>query len=205
MGGPINKLSLSKHPMTKIAIVSDPATRDAARTREAILRAAQNLFAQKGYTTVGVREIAAAAGVTAALITRYFESKEGLLRAAILDILIVDPFIDGPRESFGARAVSVLHAGDVGPSAMGMMILATADADARDMCSDLMLSHITAPLADWIGGDNAMSRATQINMMWIGYMTARHVLPLAVLTEQADDAIEHWLARTLQAIVDQSA
>ncbi len=191
--------------MTKITALSIPTTRDANRTRDAILRAAQNLFAQKGYTTVGVREIAAKAGVTAALIARYFESKEGLFRAAVEDILILTPFIDGPHANFGNRALMILRAGDVGPNAMAMMILATADADARALCSDLMRSHITAPLAEWIGGNSAMARATQINMLWIGYMTARHVLPLTALQPQPDEIIDRWLANTLQAIVDQSA
>ena len=42
--------------------------RDAARTRRRILDAAQVLFARQGYTTTGVREVAALAGVNATLI-----------------------------------------------------------------------------------------------------------------------------------------
>ena len=44
--------------------------RDSARTRERILRAAQMLFARQGYTTTGVRQVAAEAGVNSTLIRR---------------------------------------------------------------------------------------------------------------------------------------
>ncbi len=183
--------------------LSPPRIRDAARTREAILRAAQLLFAQQGYTTTGVREVASEAGVNSTLIRRYFKSKEGLFRAAVEDTLILEPFITGDRATFGERAVAVLKAGEDKPSALAMMMLATANAEARTLCSALMHQHITAPLADWIGGKNAMARASQINMLWIGYMSAREVLPLTGLAGHAMTETHTWLAATIQAIVDQ--
>ena len=57
--------------------------RDAAATREAILEAATRRFATQGYERAGAREIAADAGVTAALVNRYFGSKEGLFAEVI--------------------------------------------------------------------------------------------------------------------------
>ncbi len=176
--------------------------RDAARTRENILKAAQILFARKGYTTVGVREVAAEAGVNATLIRRYFGSKEGLFRSAVEDFLQVEPFTDGPRAEFGERAVTLLKYGEEIPSALAMMMHATADPEARALCSALMHSHIDQPLADWLGGDNAVARATQINLLWIGYMAARQVLPLPALTGAVVDDTRCWLAVTIQALVD---
>jgi AcrR family transcriptional regulator len=52
--------------------VIDPKTR--------ILEAAISLFAQKGFAAVGVREIAAEAGVNIAMISYYFEGKVGILK-----------------------------------------------------------------------------------------------------------------------------
>lgn len=51
------------------------------RTKERILRAAERLFAEHGYDGVSVRQIGAAAKVQIALISYYFENKEGLYRA----------------------------------------------------------------------------------------------------------------------------
>src|ERR1700693_4947880 len=57
--------------------------RNAAATREAILRSALAAFSRYGYDGVGVREIAQTAGVTAVLVNRYFGSKEELFAAAV--------------------------------------------------------------------------------------------------------------------------
>ncbi len=186
--------------------ISPPRTglRDAARTRENILRAAQKLFALKGYTTVGVREVAAEAGVNSTLIRRYFGSKEGLFRAAVEDFLQLAPFITGERSDFGERAVAVLMMGEEIPSALAMMMLATADAEARDLCSDLMHQHINRPLADWLGGSDALARSAQINILWIGYMAARQVLPLPALAGDTVNETRRWLAGAIQSIVDVS-
>ncbi len=59
--------------------------RDAARTRHQLLRAALRLFATQGYAATTVREIAHDADVNVALISRYFESKEGLFEACLTE------------------------------------------------------------------------------------------------------------------------
>ncbi|TCZ74826.1 TetR/AcrR family transcriptional regulator [Flaviaesturariibacter aridisoli] len=46
-----------------------------------IIRTAEALFAQKGYDGASVRDIAEAAGVNSAMISYYFGSKEGLIKA----------------------------------------------------------------------------------------------------------------------------
>lgn len=59
--------------------------RDAAATRAALLTAAQELFAERGFERATVRDIAARAGVNQALLFRYFGTKEELFRASISD------------------------------------------------------------------------------------------------------------------------
>ncbi len=182
--------------------IPPPRTRDAARTQDAILRAAQLLFASKGYSTTGVREIAAAAGVDSSLVRRYFRSKEGLLRAAVEDMLRIDPFVEGSRAEFGKRAVATLLHGETQPNALAMMILATADPAARDMCRDLMHERIVVPLAEWLGGPAALQRAAQLNLLWMGFMTARQILPLQPLASTDVGATFTWLETLLQSIAD---
>ncbi|PXX59153.1 TetR family transcriptional regulator [Nocardia tenerifensis] len=57
--------------------------RDSVATSAAILAAAQELFAERGYERATVRDIAARAGVNQALLFRYFGNKDELFRAAI--------------------------------------------------------------------------------------------------------------------------
>jgi AcrR family transcriptional regulator len=61
-----------------------------SHTRDQILRAARELFAERGYARTTVRSVAAAAAVNQGLIHHYFGSKEQLYREA-LD-LSVDPW-----------------------------------------------------------------------------------------------------------------
>jgi AcrR family transcriptional regulator len=61
--------------------------RDAARTRKALLDAASRRFAQDGYASTTVRDIADDAGVNVALINRYFGSKEGLFEACLMNLV----------------------------------------------------------------------------------------------------------------------
>lgn len=57
--------------------------RDAAATRQALLQAAHSRFVRLGYDRTTLRDVAADVGVNLALIKRYFDSKEGLFKAAL--------------------------------------------------------------------------------------------------------------------------
>lgn len=59
----------------------------ASQSRARILKAAEAVFAEKGFTAAGVEEIAARAGVTKPLIYYYFKGKEELL-GGLVDGLI---------------------------------------------------------------------------------------------------------------------
>lgn len=56
---------------------------EADSTRDRLVAAARRLFAERGYESVGTREIVAEADCNIALIKHYFGSKEGLLYEAI--------------------------------------------------------------------------------------------------------------------------
>src|SRR6267378_4356002 len=78
-------MSTSVYMAEKQQLPSDQPkrARNAAATREAILRSALAAFSRHGYDGIGVREIAQAAGVTAVLVNRYFGSKEELFAATV--------------------------------------------------------------------------------------------------------------------------
>lgn len=59
---------------------------NAAASRAALLGAAREVFRELGYERATTREIAARAGVDAALIARYFGSKESLFIASIAEV-----------------------------------------------------------------------------------------------------------------------
>jgi AcrR family transcriptional regulator len=61
----------------------DESTPEKNGTRELLLEAAERLFAQKGFDSVTVRQLAKAAGVNGAMVSYHFDSKNGLLAALI--------------------------------------------------------------------------------------------------------------------------
>src|ERR1700761_41354 len=93
--------------------------RDAAATREAPPEAAPRRFATQGYERAGAREIAADAGVTAALVNRYFGSKEGLFTEVINRALDMGQLLRGGRADLADHlARAVVQTGEDPPDGM---------------------------------------------------------------------------------------
>ncbi|MFQ5415982.1 MAG: TetR/AcrR family transcriptional regulator [Myxococcota bacterium] len=63
-----------------------PVGARSGETREALLDAAHEVMAERGYPRVTVREVAERAGVQPALVNYYFGSKEGLLQAVVVRV-----------------------------------------------------------------------------------------------------------------------
>jgi TetR/AcrR family transcriptional regulator len=67
--------------------IRDNKSRIGGKNRALILKAAEMVFARKGFNGSRLTEIAAAAGLPKANLLYYFRSKEGLYRAVCSDIL----------------------------------------------------------------------------------------------------------------------
>ena len=80
-------------------------TAKSQRTRDAILKAAQELFAEQGYERATVRDIAAQAAIDPAMVIRYFGSKEGLFTQATTFDLALPDLSTIPREEIGATLI----------------------------------------------------------------------------------------------------
>lgn len=77
-----DNLLISQPVMKSTTDVQDKA-RDPARSRRAILDAAEHLFAERGYEAATMAEIAAAAGLSRGTPAYFFRSKEDLYRAVL--------------------------------------------------------------------------------------------------------------------------
>ena len=180
--------------------------RNAAATRDAILSAARNRFLVEGYDQVGLRAIAGEAGVDAALICRYFGSKEGLF-ADVLASSSKDPMevLAGDRSTFGRRvAAAMLDPSKRSPERMAFIQLATRSSGSP-VASKLVRRHIEKhfiePFTAWLGERRAAEKA---------WMTAAVLMGVAVLSDIAacepspnrnSASVDH-LARLLQGIID---
>jgi len=88
---------------------------EAAETREAILRAALDLFSEKGYSRTALGEIAKQIGMTRGAVYWHFENKEAVL-AALIDYanerekLIVDEQVSEVQTLEDLRNAFIFHA-----------------------------------------------------------------------------------------------
>jgi len=80
--------------------------------RDAIMRAAERVFARKGYSATKVSDIASAAGLSHGLVYHYFDSKEGIFAALLdemMDQIAADLEVDG--ETPLARLTAIIDNG----------------------------------------------------------------------------------------------
>ena len=82
------------------------ARQDGVETREAILAAAEQEFADKGFELASAREICRRAKVNSALMNRYFGSKEALYRIAANISLFFISSTNPSRNSFASSIES---------------------------------------------------------------------------------------------------
>lgn len=183
------------------SIIEAPA-RDADRTRAAILDAAQQIFAAKGFAEAGVRDITALAGVNPSLVSRYFGGKLKLFEAALDAALNTRLMTDLPKDRFGKMIVARFADDDDRVSPLPMMFSAAADSEARAVAQRLLRERVFEPLKHWFGGGDADVKAARFMMVSLGFFAYRDQLPLAEFAGGVEPRLRQWLEREFQAIVD---
>jgi AcrR family transcriptional regulator len=88
-----------------------PRREETRDTREAVLAAATTLFAQRGFDAVGLREVAAAAGVDVATVSHHTGTKAQLYDACFARVFAAE------RHALEAAAGNARAALDAGPAA----------------------------------------------------------------------------------------
>ncbi|MDA0165339.1 TetR/AcrR family transcriptional regulator [Solirubrobacter ginsenosidimutans] len=174
--------------------------RDAAATREAVLIAAREVFAEFGYDGAGTREIAAAAGVDARLIGRYFGSKEGLF-TEVVERAFEKTLLLGPGHNHEAARALLSDHGD-GP-ADGLLIALRSASNER--AAAIMRAHLEAnyhrAVTDGLAGPHAAGRALLLIAVCSGVQLMRDVLGHSGLSDDDAGELVPYLEAALDAIV----
>jgi AcrR family transcriptional regulator len=186
--------------------MTEPRPRDASATRAAILEAARTLFAERGFDGVGLREIAARAGINVALTSRYFGSKEDLFKSAITEGFVFAEIANVKRQDFGRHLANYIlskrERGALEP--LLALLRSTGNPQIAALTREIMDADFIAPLAEWLGGERAKLRATMIAAVILGVSTSQDVLEVAAYTKATRKALVDVLAPAIQLWVDGS-
>ena len=150
--------------------------RDSAATKAAINAAARTLFARDSYDNVGIREIASLAGVDAALVSRYFGSKEELFAEVLCSGERGEDVIGSELEGLPERVADLLlDPDDEGKQIDDMLIILNSSSSptAGGMVRDSINERFHGPFAEIIGGENAHIRAQLLGAMLLGVSISR--------------------------------
>jgi AcrR family transcriptional regulator len=172
-----------------------------------ILAAARRLFAERGYRATTVRAIAAAAGVTPAMIHHFYGSKHQVFLAAIRMPLdpaqVLADLLDGPPAEFADRFVRTFVAAwadpATGPALRSMVRSAITDeehaAALRAFASGVLLPRAAAALEV---GQDRMAAAFSI---MIGQAVARSIIGIDQLAVLRDDEVVATFVPAVRAVL----
>ena len=175
--------------------------RSAEITRQVILNAALNLFAEEGFETVGVRDIGLRAKGDPSLVNRYYGGKDELFIEVVKACDADWRRLWGAKQDFAARVVKeVLHGGNGGKVLQGILVMlrVTGSERARHLVDETLGSSIFAQLEAWLGGPEADVRARLLIALIGGMAFARDLsgdFPM-------EDARAAALAQAFEASVD---
>jgi AcrR family transcriptional regulator len=193
--------------MTKSHVQTHPKRRrDAAATRTAILEAATRRFAFEGYQSSGVREIAADAGVNAAMVNRYFGSKEGLFGEVVERALNIRDLVDGDRATLAERLARVVVYGreDIaGDRRIPLLLLLRSATEPRaaELIRPSLDRNVLTPLAEHLGGPDAKVRAAIVIAQCTGFSILNQMLRPQALAEAQQEELVVLLKESLAACI----
>jgi len=176
------------------------------QTRAAILRAARDAFAERGYDAVSVRSVARDAGVDPALVHRFYGSKERLFIAA-MDLpvapseLVAGLLADGV-DRLGERLVRTFLELFDRPEAFAPLRALIRGAMSNERAAGLLREFITREvlgrLAAAASPDRPDLRASLAGSQVVGLAIARFVVAIPPLAGADRETVVACVGPTIQ-------
>src|SRR5713226_5239282 len=174
-------------------------------TRERILAAARSDFGRSGYEGTTIRGIAAQAKVDPALVMHYFDSKDGVFRAAMQ--FPVDPAEFIPRllapglDGLGERLVRFFvdtWDSPAGSPLLGLIRSVVGNEEAAAQLREFVTREVLGRLARALELDHPQLRAGLVASQLVGLAMLRYVIKVEPLASASRDEVVAWLGPTLQ-------
>ena len=180
-------------------------TAKSQRTKAAILKAAQELFADQGYERATVRDIAARAAIDPAMVIRYFGSKEGLFaRATAFDLKLPD-LTAIAKADIGSTLVG--HFVDVwegslsNGSLISLLRAAASNEDAAGAVRTIFGGQVVPMLARVVPPAELPMRAGLVATQIMGLAATRYILKVPPVVAMDRAQLVRLLGPTMQRYV----
>lgn len=170
------------------------------------MQAARESFADKGFAATSIRAVARQAGVDAALVHHYFDSKDELFIEAMA--IPVDPrriaaqIVDGPRDQIGRRIATVFLGVWESPDGQQRMkalfrSVVTSDEVAR-MMREGITQMIIQPISQVLDVPDAQLRVGLVATQLVGVAVVRYLVGLEPVASVDIETLIDRLAPVLQ-------
>jgi AcrR family transcriptional regulator len=176
----------------------------ASDSRGRILRAAQRLFAERGYDATSVRGVAARARVDPALVLHFFGSKAELFAASVelpLDPAELEAFFEGERENLGRRLAGFYFHRifrERRETVLSLVRSAVSNPEAAAMLRRAVEGTVVAVLERTVIGEEAALRGELCASHMMGLFLARHILGVEPLASEDEERLIDAVAPVLQ-------
>ena len=168
------------------------------KTKDKLLLHARRQFWANGYSNVSLRQIASAAGVDVALISRYFGGKLGLFEATLdgaFQIFETPPATEAELVEIFIRIFSETPRGGTEPSAITMLLTNAHDDEVGDLVRQLFDRQFQSYLRDLIGEE----RAALFSAVVFGFSVAEKSLKVSGFDAPDTDTYKSQLRHLIRA------
>jgi AcrR family transcriptional regulator len=176
----------------------------ASDSRAAILKAAQRLFADRGYDATSVRGVAARARVDPALVLHFFGSKAELFASSLqlpIDPSEIEALASGERAMLGRRLAEFYFQrvfSDRRQTVLSLLRSAVSNPEAAAMLRRAIEATAVVALSRLFPGEEAALRGELCASHMIGLFLARHILGVEPLASEDDQRLIEAVAPALQ-------
>jgi AcrR family transcriptional regulator len=175
--------------------------RNAAQTRADILAAARRRFATQGYEGTTLRAVAADVGVDAALVIRYFGSKQDLFATAT-EFRIELPDLSGvdPEAIAGMLLPRYFAVWEEDHTFLALLRASMTSRIAADTLCQALATHV-APILRTATPDHSQQRIAVTDAFIIGLATTRSVLANPPIASLSRDELSRWAGPVIRQLL----